>query len=126
EILAAVVKSEPDWNALPQRSPAGLLRRCLQKDPRRRLRDIGDALLEPEKSETEAAIVVQPPRPITRQPLVWALILITAASLIYASWRRPGAVAEKTTSRLTISLPPGQEITSYPAISNDGRTVAYV
>ena len=42
EILAAVVKSEPDWTALPAEIPASirvLLRRCLRKDRRQRLAD---------------------------------------------------------------------------------------
>src|SRR4029450_10151553 len=46
--LAEVMKSEPDWSALPPSVPAALrthLRRCLVKDPRQRIRDIGDVRL---------------------------------------------------------------------------------
>jgi len=46
DTLAAVIKDEPDWSRLPTTTPARvrvLLRRCLQKDPKQRLRDIGDA-----------------------------------------------------------------------------------
>ena len=46
DTLAAVVEREPDWTALPAATPAAvprLLRRCLEKDPKLRLRDIGDA-----------------------------------------------------------------------------------
>ena len=53
DTLAGVLKTEPDWSALPPATPAPirrLLRRCLQKDPRRRLRDIGDAGLEIEQA----------------------------------------------------------------------------
>ena len=53
EILAAVLRGEPDWQALPPPTPAqirNLLRRCLQKDPQRRLRDLGDARLEIEET----------------------------------------------------------------------------
>ena len=49
EILAAVVKSEPDWNRLPATTPQAvrmLLKRCLQKDRTFRLRDAGDACIE--------------------------------------------------------------------------------
>ena len=49
EILAAVVKIDPDWNLLPENTPhiiRKLLRRCLQKDKTLRLRDAGDARLE--------------------------------------------------------------------------------
>src|SRR5437867_4545630 len=49
DVLAAIVTSEPDWDALPAETPArirDLLGRCLQKDPNRRLRDVGDARIE--------------------------------------------------------------------------------
>src|SRR6202049_2849752 len=49
EILAAVLKTEPDWQALPPATPTkirDLLRRCLQKDKTLRLRDAGDAGIE--------------------------------------------------------------------------------
>jgi dipeptidyl aminopeptidase/acylaminoacyl peptidase len=49
EILAAVLKTEPDWQVLPAATPAkirDLLRRCLQKDKTLRLRDAGDAGIE--------------------------------------------------------------------------------
>src|SRR5262249_33746052 len=71
EILAAVVKSEPDWDALPPRSPSALLRRCLAKDPKRRLRDIGDEVLEPEKEEAASSSAIHVvPRPVAKHPLV--------------------------------------------------------
>ena len=53
DVLASVLKSEPDWPSLPKAAPASvrlLLERCLQRDPRRRLRDIGDARLVLEDS----------------------------------------------------------------------------
>jgi hypothetical protein len=46
DVLARVIEREPDWSALPSATPARLrelLRRCLKKDPRARLRDIGEA-----------------------------------------------------------------------------------
>jgi serine/threonine protein kinase/Flp pilus assembly protein TadD len=49
DTLANILQIEPDWQALPQDTPANiqvLLRRCLEKDPHRRLRDIGDAAIE--------------------------------------------------------------------------------
>ena len=41
DVLAAVVKSEPDWEKVPPKMWR-LLKRCLEKDPKKRLRDIGD------------------------------------------------------------------------------------
>jgi eukaryotic-like serine/threonine-protein kinase len=49
DVLAAVVTGEPDWRRLPANTPPAirrLLRRCLEKDPRRRLRHAGDAVVE--------------------------------------------------------------------------------
>ena len=49
EILAGILKGEPDWQRLPADTPQNirvLLRRCLQKDRKERLQDIGDARLE--------------------------------------------------------------------------------
>jgi serine/threonine protein kinase len=61
DTIAAVLEREPDWHALPPSTPAklrDLLKRCLQKDAKRRLRDVGDAanelvdLLNPTSSDT--------------------------------------------------------------------------
>jgi eukaryotic-like serine/threonine-protein kinase len=58
DAIAHVIERDPDWRALPARTPPGvrrLLRRCLEKNLRRRLRDIGDARLDlDECSEKEA------------------------------------------------------------------------
>ncbi len=53
ETMAQVMMKEPDWNALPANTPSrlrDLLRRCLKKDPRMRLRDIGDARIAIEET----------------------------------------------------------------------------
>ena len=49
DTLAAIVEREPDWTTLPAQTPTNvrrLLRRCLDKVPKRRCRDIGDARIE--------------------------------------------------------------------------------
>ncbi len=56
DTLSRVIEREPDWQALPQEIPANirvLLRRCLEKEPRRRLRDIGDIAITLEETTTE-------------------------------------------------------------------------
>ncbi len=58
DTLAAVLKTDPDWGLLPAETPPrvrALLRRCLTRDPRQRLRDIGDARIEIETSAAEPA-----------------------------------------------------------------------
>jgi len=57
DIVAAVVKNEPEWDALPAETPTAIravLRRCLKKDPAQRLHDITDARLELLESPSEA------------------------------------------------------------------------
>ena len=74
EILARIIEREPDWEVLPQDTPANilvLLRRCLEKNTHRRLRDIGDAVIE--ISET-----VNPPA--TAPPVTPPSILLTPAT----------------------------------------------
>ena len=56
DTIAAVMESEPDWSVLPPSTPAlvrRLLRRCLEKDPMRRLRDVGDARTDLEDARAE-------------------------------------------------------------------------
>ena len=62
ETIAAVLEREPDWTALPATTPPGiqrLLRRCLEKDVKRRLKDIGDARLEIEDALASPADATQ-------------------------------------------------------------------
>src|SRR4029079_8516749 len=92
DVLAAVVKDEPQWSLLPPNVPAAirtLLHRCLEKDPHRRLRDIGDARVEIEDVlrgvPLEEPSAKGPPR---KMPLlVWAaptvlLTLVAATAAI--------------------------------------------
>jgi len=83
DMLAAVLEHEPTWESLPHDVPANirvLLRRCLNKDPRRRLQHIGDAAIE--ISETLNLPTSAPPD-TTRSPVV---------SIPLNSWRRPATV----------------------------------
>ena len=53
DTIAAILEHEPDWSALPARTPASirrLIQRCLEKDPKRRVRDIGDARIDIEEA----------------------------------------------------------------------------
>ena len=49
DVLASVLKTDPDWQAVPAETPVALrrlIRRCLEKDPRRRLQAIGEARIQ--------------------------------------------------------------------------------
>ncbi len=59
DALVGVLEGEPDWQALPEATPASverLLRRCLEKDHTRRLRDIGEARVEIDNAESKAPL----------------------------------------------------------------------
>ena len=74
DTLASVLKTDPDWAQLPAQMPGGvksLLRRCLDRDPRQRLRDIGDARLDLEGIQVDAndlSKAAPPPRGLHRSP----------------------------------------------------------
>src|SRR5260221_719591 len=80
--LAVVLKTDPDWSALPAETPAPihrLLRRCLQRDRKKRLRDIGDALVEIDEAQAGAPAVAPPQARIAwRWPWVAATVLLAA------------------------------------------------
>ena len=87
ETIAAILKEEPDWRALPagvSENLRAVLRRCLQKDPELRLRDIGDARIE----IGEPAVHPSEPMPAPRRvPLGWlgaAAVLLLLAGIAIA------------------------------------------
>jgi serine/threonine protein kinase len=139
DTLAAVLKQEPDWQALPADTPPGirsLLRRCLKKDPVDRLHDIADARIEIQEAIAESAAMTptgQPPRAArwTRiLPWVVAAGAVAMALLVVLQGSRgPGAPAGSVT-RLDLDLPTGVElVTVYPpavVLSPDGTRIAFV
>ena len=81
EILASIIRSEPDLDSLPSAVPLRLRRlieRCLRKEPRERLRDIGDARIELEEIRDHptdsAAVSQEPSRRGLRAAIPWALL----------------------------------------------------
>jgi Tol biopolymer transport system component len=136
DVLAAILNSEPDWSALPPALPPSvhrLLRRCLEKNPRNRLRDIGDARLE---LRSVAATDPVPPR-ATRQTglrrgLLWfAAGAAVAAALLYTYI--VSTASEPPTAprpvRVVAALPPGVTLVTRPgsavALAPDGRHLAF-
>ena len=131
DTLAAVLKQEPDWQALPGDTPAGirpLLRRCLKKDPVDRLHDIADARIE-----IQDAIAEPPPPRAPRWtrilPWIVAAGAVAMALLVLQGSRNARAPAGSVT-RLELDLPAGVElVTVYPpavVLSPDGTRVAFV
>jgi serine/threonine-protein kinase len=135
-VIAAVLKTEPDWTTLPVDTPASvrrLVRRCLDKDPRRRLESAADARIEIEDALAGAAEVP----PIShgdrgtrwRVALPWSILAVLGLAALGAALyltTRPRPVASGSVTRLEIRMPPGVDYHSSPALSPDGRRVAFV
>ena len=126
--VAAVIQSEPRWDGIPQ-SMLRLLKRCLTKDPRRRLRDIGDVweLLDVETPGHARS------RSGTAGWIAAALATIAAAVALWAPWRGAERPADRPLVQLEIDL--GADVTLPPlviptpssvAISPDGTRLAYL
>jgi serine/threonine protein kinase/Tol biopolymer transport system component len=137
ETLAAVVKAEPDWTRLPRTTPASirvLLRRCLQKDLRRRLRDatdarieIEDALSAPAAADPRIPIILA--RPVWRRIIPWGAGLLAGALISgFAIWNF-NPTPPKPIARTVIALPPDDRLVARPypvlALSPDGAQLAY-
>jgi eukaryotic-like serine/threonine-protein kinase len=140
DTIAKILEREPDWSAIPAAVPEkirDLLRRCLEKDARKRLRDVGDARIELEealaartsKSRVAAAEVELGRRSIrARIPTlayVVALVALAAAVLAMFALRPP----RLPTVRLSVLQPEGESFSfgaeDY-AIAPNGRTLAFV
>jgi serine/threonine-protein kinase len=123
ERMAAVLRDEVDWSRLPAGTPAAvrrLLRRCLRRDRRERLHDIGDARLELQELDGDE----EPPRARARSLAPWLVASILAAALAFA-WTRPAiAPGAPPVVRLALELPAGLALADdYPApfdVSPDG------
>jgi Tol biopolymer transport system component len=141
DVLAAIVRGEPDWTALPADTPAQirkLLRRGLEKDRKKRLADIADARYEideaiaaPTKEPVASATVAISKRRTGVTAAVAVASALVAALLAGAAvwwWTRPAPAEPRLVSRFTIPLPrPLQPTATQPlAISRDGKFVYFV
>jgi serine/threonine protein kinase/Tol biopolymer transport system component len=139
DTIAAILEREPDWSVLPARTPASirrLLQRCLEKDQRRRVRDIGDARIDIE--EALAAPVVEVSTSETTGARHWrrrsaliagaAILLgVTSAFLLIDRLARTSSTLENPLDGAAFSRLTDFEGTELDAaISPDGKSVVYV
>ncbi len=141
DTLAAILKAEPEWSLLPAETPVRvreLLRRCLDRDPKQRLRDIGDARVGLELAhaspDRDPSPGTWPSRSRWAAPLVaGALCLVAGAATVWGVFStRESAPRPRPITRLSISLPESApfllDMVGDPglALSRDGRQLAYV
>jgi hypothetical protein len=141
DILASVLKSEPNWDRLPKDTPAALcrvLRRCLRKDRNRRLQTAGDLRIEIEEAggEPEPAELVSAPAGLRRREvLAWiatAACVAVAGAIGVVHFREkppPSDVTrfeilwpENTTDGNAFALSPDGRTLAFSAVGRDGRT----
>jgi serine/threonine-protein kinase len=138
DTLAAVLRAEPNWSALPPTTPHAvwtLLRRCLEKDRKRRLADAADARLELDDAVTERPEVSSSPatpiRPSVARlaaPVAIGIVLaIALTSIVWWNWRPRSDTPVVT--RFSVPLGNDDIMAAYPfraiAISADGRQIVW-
>ncbi len=144
DTLANILANDPDWGELPGNTPAGiefLLRRCLEKDMKERLRDIGDGLHELQVAQSRASSVSLERfalyralafrgRPWRRRLGALALVAAALAAVVmmypFEGWSKKGTEA---VARLAIPLAPGYDLESFPrsvVVTADGSRLVYV
>ncbi len=138
DTLASIIKEEPDWSRLPVGTPQHarvLLQRCLQKDPKQRLRDIGDARIAIDEVLSGAAPQIAPSSPFPAPPSLslWRHALPLASAGVVAGtlmagllvWKFVAAPASRSPMRFS-AVTNFAGVQAQPALSPDGRSVAFV
>jgi len=124
ETLAAILRGEPDWDRLPKETPTQikyLLKHCLQKNPAKRLHDIGDAMIEVDGF----AAATLPLRPSPWHSLLPWSVAVVALALAVWSLLRPHGTSPAPVQRFAVSMSLGQGDVAF-ALSPDGRRLVYV
>jgi serine/threonine protein kinase len=138
DTIAAILEREPDWAALPANTLPGidrLLRRCLQKVPRSRLRDIGDAGIELREAIAERTASPPPGAGLGGQVLPWAAAALLGLAAGILGWRLPDRMGPSTISpepiRFSVELPAAAPLfdrgrgSRFIALSPDGTHLAF-
>ena len=138
DTLAAVLREEIDWAALPASTPdriRRLLGRCLHRDVTQRLQAIGEARIVLYATDEPAGLVSsdlsrQPSRSAMRRAAPWVVAaLVAVAAAAGGWWLARASLPVPVVTRLSVTLPvplsPNHE-TANVALSRDGRTLAYV
>jgi serine/threonine protein kinase len=130
ETFAAILQRDPEWERLPSNVPVSMrrmLRRCLERDPRRRLHHIADARIEIEDAAEDPDGSVAPPVTVSnpRRERLLGISLVLAFVAVLAAWflRPPPTAPERRVVEIT--TPRTSDPWSF-ALSPDGRRIAFV
>jgi eukaryotic-like serine/threonine-protein kinase len=128
DTIAAILEREPDWAAMPAAVPGSvqmLIRHCLEKDPKRRLRDIGDT--QRDVAVSEARDLPSRTRPaVMVSALVVFIVLAAGLSAVAWRWLQP-AGSNPASTQFTFAAPPGALLEPAAAVpSPDGSRIVFV
>ncbi|MEO5895797.1 MAG: protein kinase [Vicinamibacterales bacterium] len=129
DLLVAVLTLEPDWSALPAGLPPALprlLRRCLEKDVTRRLRDMGDARLELEEASSASsearrlpAALFEPTPSASRAGWIAGAVTLAVFAGVAGWTLKPERPSPRTAAQFTVPLPATDRLsgTDFPAVA---------
>ncbi len=130
DTVAAILEREPDWMALPSSLPLSVthvLKRCLEKDPKRRQRDIADArVLIDDPAVGMAPTSARPARagqPVRTVAAAIVALLVAFAATLYYTMRFSPAPQTRFARVERVTFDAG--ITQQPALSRDGQLLAF-
>ena len=127
DLLVAVLTKEPDWTLLPAATPpriVELVRRCLRKDPRERLRDIGDARIEIlSNADGDPASAMPTRRRLGRVLGTIAALLVAGVGVGIVTYRALGRAAAEPPTPRRLTFERGEVRAA--RFAPDGNTVVY-
>ncbi len=133
DVLAAVLTREIDWSLLPPGTPPAVRRvlgRCLERDPKKRLRDIGDARYELDAPASETSTptpeTALPATGTTRMPALLAGTALAAAALTWVALTLVGRTAPAAGPMIFPVLAPPDTRLEQVVVSPDGGSLAIV
>ena len=136
--IAAILEREPNWSVVPASTPPAvhrLLRRCLEKDPKRRLHHIADARIEIDEALTEGATAApsatsrrRGPSPLLASSMAFVLAAALAGWTVWTFAASRRSSPDRTITRFVIRPPASAPMVGGPDfdVSQDGSQLVYV